>query len=432
MQLSQLKQRVRSRNYRVPTPEQLRHCGFHPNKFATKVTYGFKYHVMANITLKPDDVYQLPTNTSIQGDILDKLLQSTTTNYNRGYDKQTVINYDEVRSPIEKNTLQKNMMGKKPEEIIAKNRDLVNPFCYKLFPHWFLNRASMKLSNLNYSFDNIIGKLLSDTNKKVSFADLCCAPGGFSYYLMNTFCRKYMDIYMTTMENVGTYLKISPKVEQLQCKSNVCISFGDICSKDNRLCFKNIVGSENTLDFVLADGGIDFSGNENHQEFMSRKLYLSQMIMGLDLLKPTGFMICKFFDLYSTFSITLLFLLSFLFEEIKICKPMTSRQGNSEKYILFKKYKPNCKIITHMKEVLDTELSFDMYKLHMINSLVNIEEAYRFGFAQFLDDITEINKKLAMKQFIALQKYNGVVKIIQHHMNLEHDYMKMWHSTIKR
>ena len=90
-------------------------------------------------------------------------------------------------------------------------------------------------------------------------------------------------------------------------------------------------------------------GRENIQEILSKRLYLCQFITGVSLCRSGdgilaeisegksrknsgGNFLCKLFDVFTPFSVGLLYLLYLSFERISIHKPLTSRPANSERY----------------------------------------------------------------------------------------------------
>ena len=76
---------------------------------------------------------------------------------------------------------------------------------------------------------------------------------------------------------------------------------------------------------------------------MPRKNYkhinLGQVVTGLMVLRNGGNMITKQYSYYTEFSITLLKCMTMLFDKVEMCKPMFSKAGNSETYLVGLGYK---------------------------------------------------------------------------------------------
>lgn len=91
-------------------------------------------------------------------------------------------------------------------------------------------------------------------------------------------------------------------------------------------------------------------GQENIQEILSKQLYLCQFLTALSIVRPgskeniffnffahlvflDGHFVCKLFDLFTPFSIGLIYLMYRTFNHISIHKPVTSRPANSERFV---------------------------------------------------------------------------------------------------
>jgi hypothetical protein len=107
------------------------------------------------------------------------------------------------------------------------------------------------------------------------------------------------------------------------------------------------------VDLYTSDIGIGLEVKDmNREETIHAPLNLGQSVCALHTLKNGGNMVCKMFLFFKPFTISLLYLLTCTFEEFYICKPMTSRPGNAEIYIVGKGYKYNEDIIKRLEEVL--------------------------------------------------------------------------------
>ncbi len=62
-------------------------------------------------------------------------------------------------------------------------------------------------------------------------------------------------------------------------------------------------------------------------------------MIALKYQKINGTFICKLFDIFSEFTIKLIYILTIFYKEVYLYKPKTSRGANSEKYIICKYFK---------------------------------------------------------------------------------------------
>jgi len=77
-------------------------------------------------------------------------------------------------------------------------------------------------------------------------------------------------------------------------------------------------------------------GEENLQEIKVKRLVLCQFLCGFACLAKGGDFLCKVFDMFTPFTVGLVFLLRQHFEKLSIIIPYTSRPANSERYIVCK------------------------------------------------------------------------------------------------
>lgn len=107
---------------------------------------------------------------------------------------------------------------------------------------------------------------------------------------------------------------------------------GDVTSWDNQKNFANRLGG--TVDLYTSDLGFDVSEDYNKQEELHAHANLGQIITGLLVLKKGGTMITKQYSYFEPFTISLMGVMTRLFDKVEICKPMFSKSGNSETYLV--------------------------------------------------------------------------------------------------
>ena len=103
------------------------------------------------------------------------------------------------------------------------------------------------------------------------------------------------------------------------------------------------------VDLYTSDIGI---GAEFDEEEAEAPLNLGQIICALKTLKEGGTMVCKMFLFFKPFNMSLLRLLCNVFKHFYVTKPMASRGGNSEIYIIGKGYKKDQGVIDTLMDTL--------------------------------------------------------------------------------
>ena len=276
-------------------------------------------------------------------------------------------------------------------------------FCNAEFPGAFIlalnHYIKTQTTNKNYKwYANSLWPGSTSNNKEI-FKD------SFKLY------EKHKNNWLMTAENGGSV--IDPKMIQL---------------------IKNKL--ENKVDLYTSDIG---TGVEANQEEGEAIFNLGQIICGLETLKEGGTMVCKMFLFFKPFHMSLLRLLSFVFENFYISKPMASRPGNSEIYIVGKGYKKDEMVIKKLYESLinwdkDTIYKFiepitgDFYvKILYILYYIYKRQLYflkkNMKFVNDLYDITTDSKNINLY----LIKQNGKMKEIEERQKI----VDKWKTTFK-
>lgn len=87
-------------------------------------------------------------------------------------------------------------------------------------------------------------------------------------------------------------------------------------------------------DLVTADGSVNCQHDPNNQELIVCPLKYAEIVSMLKCLKINGIFIIKYFTLFEAQTVCQVWLLANLFKKISVIKPVTSRPGNSEIYIV--------------------------------------------------------------------------------------------------
>lgn len=305
---------------------------------------------------------------------------------NMTYINNTLRDYNhKIKKEIDKDPVlwEKTKKYINPYEYINQpfNYNCVSVCSYKPISRSFFKMIEI-LNHYNFNFPS--------TMKSFHLAE---GPGGFIEAL-SYFRNNETDIYygMTLIDNNPGIPKWK-KNEKILNSSNVIIEYGEdktgnLYSKKNLIYVYNKY--KHSIDFITGDGGFDFSINFNNQEENSLNLLFCQILFAISIQKKGGSFILKVFDTYSSLSIELLYLLNYLYSEIYIIKPYTSRPANSEKYVVCLNFKMVDNIDTIIHRMID---KFDKIDTNKITKLLNIDICN-----YFLDKIKEINSIFGQSQ----------------------------------
>ncbi|XP_018650618.1 hypothetical protein Smp_122730 [Schistosoma mansoni] len=269
---------------------------------------------------------------------------------------------------------------------VTKSHERCNP--YELIKKGiFMNRAAMKMANIDSIFNGMF-TTAAPKDDILYFADICAGPGGFSEYTLWRRCNapyhthssnttlspnhhsnindklledttESIDHNSPTNKTSTTSEKQQPLLSakgfgltltgQCDFRENDFLAGpkeafmahygaerdGDVTKWSNLASFASFIGRSTNnagVHILMADGGFDVSSQYNLQEVMSKQLYLCQCLCALINLRPGGHFLTKLFDTFTEFTIDIIYIMGYLFEEIYIIKPVTSRPANSERF----------------------------------------------------------------------------------------------------
>lgn len=176
---------------------------------------------------------------------------------------------------------------------------------------------------------------------------------------------------------------------------------GDMMKSENLIeCYNQ---HKSSCDIVTCDGGFDFSMVFKYQEVVSSKLVFAQCAYAFSCQKKGGNFVLKMFDTYTPASIDIIYMLACAYEKVYFFKPHTSRQANSEKYIVCKNFK--------LEKI--RPLIISMYDV--INSYKDDKYPYRFLKCaipyNFICAVQEINAILGQSQ---IENISTTINIIDY------------------
>lgn len=109
---------------------------------------------------------------------------------------------------------------------------------------------------------------------------------------------------------------------------------GNILNKENIENMAEKAEKLGPIHLITADGSIDCMQTPECQEEVVSKLHYAETCAALRMLSDGGCFVIKMFTLYEATTVSLLYLLNYLFMEVNIFKPATSKCGNSEVYVV--------------------------------------------------------------------------------------------------
>ncbi|TRY88519.1 hypothetical protein DNTS_014072 [Danionella cerebrum] len=186
---------------------------------------------------------------------------------------------------------------------------------------------------------------------------------------------------------------------------------GDITRPENISAFRNFVLDSTEgrgLHFMMADGGFSVEGQENIQEILSKQLLLCQFLTALSVVRTGGNFVCKTFDLFTPFSVGLIYLLYLCFERVSLFKPVTSRPANSERYVVCKGLKPGTDAVREYMFTINLKLNQFRASDRDVTEVVPLEIIK--GDTDFFQYMISSNESHCAVQIKALAKIHAYVR----------------------
>ena len=221
-----------------------------------------------------------------------------------------------------------------------------------------LSRSYYKMIEIIHTFN-----ILPD-QPAINTFHLAEGPGGFIEAVANirkqsndkytgiTLMADMNDPNIPGWKKTNNFLRANPNVEIIYGADGT----GDILSLQNMMdCNEKYASS---MDLVTADGGFDFSSDFNKQETSISFLLFAQVTYALILQKHGGSFVLKLFDCFMQHTVDILYILSAFYKKVYVSKPQTSRNANSEKYIVCKDFihHSNCEFLPYFYRAFEKML----------------------------------------------------------------------------
>ncbi|CAI2324969.1 unnamed protein product [Caenorhabditis sp. 36 PRJEB53466] len=350
----------------------------------------------------------------------------------------------------------KNVFDAMSDRDLREARARANPY-ETIGSAFFQNRAAMKTANMDKIYDWILSRENTENNKFLEknpldststgknidrneelfyFADVCAGPGGFSEYML---WRK--GFYNAKGFGFTLAGKDDFKLQKFSASSAYFFETfygtkdnGDVMDPENIDSLEDFImrGTDGRgVHLMMADGGFSVEGQENIQEILSKRLYLCQLLVSLCIVREGGNFFCKLFDIFTPFSVDLIYLMRVCYDSVSLHKPHTSRPANSERYITCKGLRREYSDV--VKEYLK-RVNLKMDVLKNADAGKDVEEIMPLDIIKsdstFMDELIEHNHHLAIRQTLYLRKYQSFAKnqgqFDKDQGNLKEECLKYW------
>jgi 23S rRNA U2552 (ribose-2'-O)-methylase RlmE/FtsJ len=174
---------------------------------------------------------------------------------------------------------------------------------------------------------------------------------------------------------------------------------GDVLVRGNQIDFCKRLGSK--VDLYTSDLGFDVSADYNNQEALQAPANIGQILTGLLTLRKGGSFITKQYMMFEPITLSVMYLAASFFEEFYICKPATSREANSETYLVGKGFLGGVYLQhPYIRAAFDR---LDEYHVDKSKSLVSIFDAKSYP-KQYVVQVVQTCKDIFNRQIDKIDK----------------------------
>jgi len=129
---------------------------------------------------------------------------------------------------------------------------------------------------------------------------------------------------------------------------------GDLMKTRNlSLLEERVANMEGGVSLVTADGSIDCQGDPARQESIVSDLHMAEAVAGMRLLSKGGNLVIKMFTFFESETVCLLYLLYLAFDSIDVFKPATSKEGNSEVYVVCRDFTKSSWLVKFLEDMME-------------------------------------------------------------------------------
>jgi cap2 methyltransferase len=214
----------------------------------------------------------------------------------------------------------------------------------------FVTQAWCKFHEVLSKYPLIPKENIFMNNNKFLSLHLCEAPGAFisclNHWLKTNLPTVYWDWLAMTLnpyyEGNSNNQMISDDRFIIYSLNNWFFghdSTGDLMNIENLDSLIEKVKSKGKVNLITADGSIDCNNNPGEQEKIVANLHFCEVVAAINILETGGNFMLKMFTIFEHQSICLIYLLSCIFNKVHFYKPVTSKEGNSEVYLICLKFK---------------------------------------------------------------------------------------------
>lgn len=211
---------------------------------------------------------------------------------------------------------------------------------------------------------------------------------------------------------------------------------GDLMNLDNLDSLIEKCKEKGKVNLITADGSINCKNDPGEQEKIVANLHFCEVVAAVQILETGGNLLLKIFTIFEHETVSLIYMLTCIFKKIHFYKPVTSREGNSEVYVICLDFKgPEFVLpyISVLRNKYGHNLSKAMFKKNdipqsFLKQIISCAEFFKNCQCEVIENniLTYNSKQLNMSYFeekkiakLVADKFMSVFPLRKLHIDLQ-------------
>lgn len=214
----------------------------------------------------------------------------------------------------------------------------------------FVTQAWCKFHEVVTKYPLVPKENIFANNNKFSSLHLCEAPGAFVTCLNHWLKTNLPTVHWNWLAmTFNPYYEGNPNFKMISDDRFIMHTLenwffgkdntGNLMALENLESLVETSKSIGKINLVTADGSINCASNPGEQEGIVADLHFCEVVAAMHILETDGNFVLKIFTTFEHQSVCLIYFLSCVFKKIHFYKPVTSKEGNSEVYVVCLKFK---------------------------------------------------------------------------------------------
>lgn len=153
-----------------------------------------------------------------------------------------------------------------------------------------------------------------------------------------------------------------------------------------------------------------FADGSGKSENTSYEILLAEIVISLNTLDKNGTLILRVLDMFTSVTVKLMLILGTVFKTVKVQKPLSSRDSDSERYLIFTGYKSAKNTTKFFSDLFDKIQKEDKKFIVDIQPEISIPDEIKSSIFEVNDNLMKIEYQCInrMYEFILEKNYYGI------------------------